>query len=175
MYSKEITFEDFNENEVTQTFYFHISEAEMMDKEFNFEGGSWSEFLQKLVEEEDSGQLYRQFEKFIQMAYGHKSDDGLRFEKDPESTKKFTQHAAYGDIVSSILGTPGEMAVFVNSVFPKSVRTKTAALEGKLGKPITEATRDELIGLIESTETEAVVPQDQDKPVGPPPYQLPNQ
>ena len=50
MLEKKIKYTDFNGTERTETFYFHISKAEMSRKEFTTDGG-YSYYLQRIAEE----------------------------------------------------------------------------------------------------------------------------
>lgn len=137
MYKKTVKFEDFNGNEVTQDFYFHISEAELMNKEMSTEEG-WSTFMERIIKEENKKKLVEEFEWFISFSYGIKSDDGLRFEKSDEIRESLKQHPAYGSIFMDIMADTKSAAEFVNGVFPRSLRNKISEVEEKTGTSISE-------------------------------------
>ena len=91
MIEKKIKYTDFNDVEREESFFFHISKAEMSRKEFTTEGG-YSNFLQRIVDEKDSSKLYKIFEEIVCLSYGEKSEmarDSSRREMENLFTKSF--------------------------------------------------------------------------------------
>lgn len=130
MLEKKIKYTDYNDVEREETFYFHISKADMSRKEFTTEGG-YSNFLQRIVDEKDSTKLYKLFEEIIEMSYGEKSADGKRFirERDGESLfKQFQETPAY-DVLIMELFDPKKAAEFVKGIFPKDIAQQVNADE----------------------------------------------
>lgn len=164
MYSKTMKFEDWDGNEREQTFYFHIDEAEIYNKQAGTEGG-WSEFATKLLENQDYASIVKEYEWFVTFSYGVKSDDGLLFEKSDEIARKFRGHPAYGPLFDEIISNADEMAAFFNGVFPRGMTQKLTELEAKAGKKMSEMTPEEIRAFMEEADKGT---KDQDKPVGPP-------
>ena len=161
MYKKTVTFEDFEGNEVTQDFYFHVSESDVMNKEVGVAGG-WSEFLANIVKEVDEKKLLEEFEWFIAYSYGVKSEDGMYFDKSPEQSERFKQHAAYGKIFMDVVTDTKSASDFINQVFSKDVQNRFAEIEKKAGKPMRELSTEDVQAIIDAES------KDQDKPTGPP-------
>ena len=87
MVSKTITYVDYNGVEKTQTYWFNMSRADLLDLEADTEGG-WEENLRKLIAEQDGRKAYKFFEKFVKDSYGVKTPDG-GFDKDPKHLRAF--------------------------------------------------------------------------------------
>mgnify|MGYP003294226651 CR=1 FL=1 len=92
MYKMTETYTDYDGNERTEDFYFHVTKAEIMEMDFLEEGG-----LQKTVERitatQDRKALMELFKGIVIMAYGEKSPDGRRFMKNEEIKKNFPNRA----------------------------------------------------------------------------------
>jgi len=125
MIEKKITYTDFNDVKRTESFWFHISKAEMSRKEFTTTGG-YSNYLQRIVNEEDPAKLYKIFEEIICLSYGEKTDDGKRFikEKDGEPLyKRLQESPAYDELIMELFDAK-KAAEFVKGIFPKDLVDK---------------------------------------------------
>ena len=87
MLKKTITYKDFNEEEVTEDFFFHLSQAELVELEMSHEGGLVAA-MQRIIETDDRAAIILEFKKIILLAYGKKSLDGKRFIKEPAATRR---------------------------------------------------------------------------------------
>lgn len=117
MLKKEITFNDFNGNEVTKVFYFNLSVDETLELGLSYDGGLES-YIQRLIESEDVMEIYQILKKIVLMSYGEKSDDGLRFIKTLEAQKAFSETNAFSDLMFSFIQKPEEAAKFINAIVP---------------------------------------------------------
>ena len=75
MLKKTITYEDFDGNTVSEDFFFHLSQAELVELELSHKDGL-SESLKRIIEAEDGRGIVAEFKNIILTAYGKKSDDG---------------------------------------------------------------------------------------------------
>lgn len=75
MYAKEITYNDYNGVERKETFLFDLSEAEILEMELSTVGG-FEQYVNKIINAQDTPQLVKLFKELILKAYGVKSDDG---------------------------------------------------------------------------------------------------
>lgn len=135
MIEKVIKYEDFNGVEREEKFYFHISKAEMSRKEFTTQGG-YAGYLERIVKEKDSTELYKIFEEIIGLAYGEKSDDGRRLikERNGESLfKQFQETPAYDELIMELFDAE-KAAEFMKGIFPKDVTSKID--EGEIKRQI---------------------------------------
>ena len=123
MLEKKIKYTDYNGMEREETFYFHITKAEMTRKQFTTDGG-YAQYLEKIAKEKDSAKLYRIFEDIVCLAYGEKSDDGKRFVKEDENGrplyKKFQETPAYDELIMELFDAD-KTAAFIKGIFPADV------------------------------------------------------
>ncbi len=120
MIKKDINFEDFDGNTVTETHYFHLRKDELLDMEFSHEGGL-STTLPEMIKAEDKEQVWLLFKKLVQKAYGVRSEDGRRHIKDPETTKLFIESLAFEALFDEILGDENKAAEFFTGLMPKGM------------------------------------------------------
>lgn len=118
MLKKTITYTDYNGNERTETFYFNLTQAEVVEMETGTNGGM-AEMIQRVVDAKDMPSLIKIFKDIVLRAYGEKSPDGKRFVKSEEISTAFSQTEAYSQIFME-LATDDKAAVdFVNGIIPK--------------------------------------------------------
>jgi len=134
MLKRNITYEDFNGDTVTDTYYFNLSKTELLELEVSYDGGLEAA-IQRIVEAKDNQALVQEFKKLVLLSYGEKSEDGKRFIKNDEAREAFSQTAAY-DALFMELSTDDKAAVdFIQGILPKDF-VKAAAE----AKPVTAPT-----------------------------------
>ena len=82
MLKREIKYEDFNGENVSEVVYFNISKPELIELEVEFNEG-YGKMLERIIETKDNRELIKRFKEIVLLAYGVKSDDGRRFMKSP--------------------------------------------------------------------------------------------
>lgn len=127
MYPKRIKFEDYNGVQHEQTFLFNMTETELTKMQHSYEG-NFQEYVQKLAETKNEGEIIDLIEKFVVMSYGEKSADGQRFVKiAPDGHKlglDFIQTEAY-NVLFMELATDANAAIdFITGILPAKVRGK---------------------------------------------------
>lgn len=127
MLKKTITYRDYNDVERTETFYFHFTEAEILDMEMS-EEGSFTERVQRIIDAKDQAGLMKLIKKFVIDAYGVKSDDGKRFIKNEEVKAAFLESPAYSDIFMEMVTNDELAAEFVNGVIPDTMKKRLAEI-----------------------------------------------
>ncbi|WP_300899401.1 hypothetical protein [Turicimonas muris] len=126
MFKDTVTYEDYNGNMRTETLYFNLSRAEVIQMEMSVNGGLGS-FLENIVKSEDMPAIVEQFTKIIKMSYGVKSDDGKRFIKSDEISETFVQSEAFSEFFIKIISDENYAAKFVNGIMPKVENRQTVA------------------------------------------------
>lgn len=126
MFCKEIEYEDFNGNTRKESFWFHFSKAELMERQMS-EYGGFDKTVQKIIDTNDVPKLVPIFKEFILKAYGEKSEDGRRFIKEDPVTgrplyKNFEETQAYSDYFMLLATDSKAAAEFVNGVMPKDMK-----------------------------------------------------
>lgn len=120
MLKREITYEDYNGETVTDTFYFNLTKTEIIELEVGYEGGLEAA-IQKIIEAKDNKNLIAEFKKIVLAAYGKKSEDGKRFIKSETLREEFAQTAAYDALFMELATSEDAAANFINGIIPKDL------------------------------------------------------
>lgn len=122
MLKRDITYMDFSDppKEVTETFYFHISENEIIELEFEHSSGLEA-FIKKISATEDNKALYAEFKKIVLLAYGERSPDGKRFDKSEELRRNFANHAAFNALIFEFFTKDDAAVDFIKGCLPTSL------------------------------------------------------
>lgn len=128
MIKKTITYKDYNDTERTEDFYFHLTEAELVDMQMS-ESGGLGELIQRVTNARDDIVTYNIFKDLFYRAYGEKSPDGKRFIKTKEVKDAFMQTEAASIIFMSLMQNEEEAAAFVNGIIPKKLLEEAAKVQ----------------------------------------------
>lgn len=118
MISQTITYTDFNNEERTETLYFHMMKSELSEMEFSKAGG-FSAYIQKIVKEEDNYKILESFKELILKAYGEKSEDGRSFIKVKNGkrlSEDFEQTLAFSELFMQLATDQTKMEEFINGL-----------------------------------------------------------
>lgn len=126
MIKKTMTFHDYNGNERTEDFYFHLNKAEIMRMEMSTAGGL-AEKIQRVVATQDQPAIIAIFEDLIQKSYGVKTPDGRGFLKRPEDLEAFMCTEAYSDLFMELATDADKAAEFVNGIIPADLNKQLNA------------------------------------------------
>lgn len=139
MLKKTITYTDFNGDEVSEDFFFHLSKAELVELEMSHEGGM-SATLQRIVDAEDGKAIMSEFKNIILSSYGKRSSDGKRFVKNQLLREEFESTEAYSTLFMELLLNTDAAIEFVNGVVPAGLADEVAKLAGADLKVVEEVT-----------------------------------
>jgi hypothetical protein len=128
MLKREVTYEDFDGNQVTDTFYFNLNRTELIEMEVGYEGGLQAA-LQRIIESKDNKNLIAEFKKIILQSYGMKSEDGKRFIKNDMLREDFQQTAAFDSLFMDLATNDNAAADFIKGILPKGFVTEEKTLE----------------------------------------------
>jgi hypothetical protein len=117
MLKKTIKFKDFNDNEVTEDYYFNLTKSEIAEMELSTKGGMKAQ-LEEIVASEDGAAIIAVFKNLLAKSYGKKSADGRRFAKSPEIWEEFSQSGAYDALFMELVTKADAAAEFVNGLMP---------------------------------------------------------
>lgn len=120
MLKKSITFEDFNEETVTEEHYFNLTKAECVEMEMSHKGGL-KESLEKIVADEDGSQIIEEMRNIILKAYGVRSSDGKRFIKTQTLRDEFESSGAYSALFMEMVTKADAAAEFITGIMPKDM------------------------------------------------------
>lgn len=125
MLEKAIKYTDYNGNERTEKFNFHLTQAELMEMELSFKGGL-SETINRIVATQDGPALIKIFKDLILKAYGVKDLDGRRFIKNDAVREEFSQTEAFSQLFMELATDADKAAEFVNGIMPAGVDMEEA-------------------------------------------------
>lgn len=120
MLKQEITYEDFNGDTRTETFYFNYTRPELLEWELSEKGGM-RKMMQEIVKAEAQKEIVDVFKTFLLNAYGEKTPDGRNHKKTQELKDDFASSAAYATFYMQLAEDADLAARFINGVVPKGM------------------------------------------------------
>lgn len=117
MFEKSIKFTDFFGNEKVEKRYFNLSEAEILDAQFD-KNGDFAMLIQGIANTKDQESLGRLFKEIILRSYGEPSQDGIYFNKSKEIRDRFENSALYNALYMELLFDADKASEFINKVIP---------------------------------------------------------
>lgn len=119
MLKKEITYEDpFTNEEVTQTFYFNLTKAEITEWEFSVDGGL-QQHLTAIVENENGKEIMAAMKELILKSHGKR--EGSNFIKNERIREEFESSEAYSALFWEMCTDAEAATKFMNSIVPKDM------------------------------------------------------
>lgn len=135
MYAKSISYVDYDGNERTETYFFNLNKAELIEMNVSEKGGL-EKTLQRMIDEQDSRRLFEMFKFIILKSVGVKSTDGKRFVKSKEIAEAFEQTEAYSEMVVEFFKDADKAAEFINGIMPADLSEAAAKMEGSVVVPM---------------------------------------
>ena len=123
MIKKTVTYTDFDGNERTEDFYFHLTEQELTEWELSVDGGL-SGVLTRIINSKDNRKLIAIFKDLLIKSYGEKTPDGRGFIKNDEVLSNFTCTQAFSDLYMELASNDKAASEFVNGIMPASLVKK---------------------------------------------------
>jgi hypothetical protein len=116
---KVIRYTNFNDEEVEEEFYFHLTKAELVEFQLsvNDEQGMYGH-IERIVAEENRPELIKLFKELLQMSYGKRSEDGRRFTKNEKILEDFVSTGAYSAALIEILSSTENAIEFYRGILP---------------------------------------------------------
>lgn len=131
MIKKQITYTDYDGNERTESFWFALNQAELLEMNLEKNGGL-SNMITRITETNDYAELSRILKDLIRRSYGVKSDDGKRFVKSPAMTEEFMQTEAYSEMFTELVMDAGATSEFIQGIIPQKLAAQVMAEQKKL-------------------------------------------
>lgn len=123
MIKKTVTYKDFDGNERTEDFYFHLTEQELTEWELSVDGGL-SGVLTRIINSKDNKKIVEIFKDLLLRSYGVKTPDGRGFIKNEEVLNDFKYTQAFSDIYMELATDDKAAADFVNGIIPAGLVEK---------------------------------------------------
>ena len=133
MFKKEITFKDYNGEEKTKDFWFHLKKTEILELAAELPDYVTDNIIDEdgnAVEQDIGHEIYEALGKsgvmkfiksLILKSYGVRSRDGKTFEKSDELTYKFSQTLAFEKLYYDMITKDDVFVEFVNAVIPNNI------------------------------------------------------
>jgi hypothetical protein len=125
MLKKTITYKNFNDEEVSEDFFFHLSKAELVELEMSYKGGL-TEQIQRIAKAQDGKAIIAEFKNIILGSYGERSADGRRFIKNKALRDEFESTEAYSTLFMELVTDAEKAAEFVRGVIPSDLAEEAA-------------------------------------------------
>lgn len=117
MFTKKITYTDYNGVERTESFRFNLTRSEIVEMQLETDGGL-DKLLQRIIDAKEETKLIKLFKTLILKAYGEVSDDGKRFVKNAALSEAFSQTEAYDKLFMELVTDTDAATKFVNEILP---------------------------------------------------------
>lgn len=117
MLTKTMTYKDFNGNDVTETFMFNLTTAEIAELELTASGAEGiGAFIDAILKSKSYDELITFFKRIILKSFGMKSEDGKRFVKSEALSKEFSETNAFSDLFMELISGADAATAFINGI-----------------------------------------------------------
>ena len=121
MLKKDITFENFAGEEVTQTHWFNLSKVQAM--KLVSEHGGMDKYLQNIIDTKNTEGFIDFVEGLVYKAYGKRDESNPEiFDTSKEAKDEFKNSPAFDEVVYSLLTSESEFTEFFFGILPKAMR-----------------------------------------------------
>ncbi len=139
MITRTFTYEGFDGKLYSDTWYFHLNEAESFKiRARNIEG--MDGMLRTLSRTNDGGEIMDLIDAIILSSVGKKSIDGRQFIKNPEVRDEFRQTDAYSQLFMELISDSEKASEFMIGILP-------AKLAAEARKNMAEVSADNVTAL----------------------------
>lgn len=125
MLKRSITYTNFNDETVTEDFYFNFTNPELMEWSVEVDGGMGA-LLEKIIKENNQREILKHVKDIILRAYGEKSEDGRRFIKNDQLREEFSQSAAYVALYEELMTKENAASSFILAILPKDIAAQAS-------------------------------------------------
>ena len=129
MIKKTITYKDFDGNDRSEEYRFHLYKHELIEMNFSAAGGM-DKIIQNIIDTKDTGRMLKIFKDLIMRAYGELSTDGKTFIKVRDGHKlvdDFVQTPAYEALYMELITDDKAAAEFINGIIPNDLKQELAS------------------------------------------------
>lgn len=121
MYVTEVTYKDFEGDEVTEKLYFNLSRADFIRLNAEYDEG-FEKYVRGVIKNGSNKDIFAMFEKLISMTYGIKDPDTHKFRKNRGALEEFMASEAYGEFLVKLFNDTNMMVEFFNKILPAEVQ-----------------------------------------------------
>lgn len=117
MIKKTVTCTDFDGNEYTEDYFFHLTKGDLID--WTTEDGGLVDKITNIANEDDPLKIIPIMKKILIRSYGVKTPDGRGFVKDPEVVKNFQYTEAFSELYTELSTNADKAVEFIEGILPK--------------------------------------------------------
>jgi hypothetical protein len=152
---KDITFEDVDGNEVTETFYFNLNRAEMLEMELRFGDKGLEEHFREVVASNNRGAILDLYKYILCSTVGRR--EGKLFIKNEQITNEFLHGGAYSQMFMDLFNNPTAIVDFFRGVLPTNMQARyDTVIAEETAKDKGPETTQEIVTSAPTTESEPV-------------------
>lgn len=126
MLKKTVTYTNFNDEVCTEDLYFNLTKAEIVELQWSKKEGL-DVMLANMVKAKDTPELLSTLKTFVLKAYGIKTEDGRRFDKNDQIREDFKNSAVYSEVFTDLIETDEKAFEFILGVIPKDIADEVRA------------------------------------------------
>lgn len=120
MLKREITYKNVDGDTITDTFYFNISQTELIELEVENKNGL-TELIKQIVATDNRKELVALLKKIVLLSVGKRSEDGKRFIKNDEIREEFSQMNAFDVLFMEMAINEGKASEFIKGALPSEM------------------------------------------------------
>jgi hypothetical protein len=114
---------DFDGNERTEDFYFHLKESDLVELNLGVTGGL-EKMIRQIIAAQDMPEIMKLFKQLITMSYGVKTPDGKGFHRSKELVESYLETNAYSDFFIELVSNPDKAGEFVAGIIPSDLQER---------------------------------------------------
>lgn len=123
MLKKDITYTNFNDEQVTVTEYFNLNKTQAM--RYVSSGGGLDQYVQKLIDEKDNDKFIDFVEDLIYRSYGKRDPENPDvFDTSVEAKEAFFKTPQCDELTYQLLTVDGAFTDFIMGIMPKDIRDR---------------------------------------------------
>ena len=131
MLKKLVSYTDYNDDQRTDTFYFHLSKYEWVELEAYTKGGLIPN-LENAIETKNAKKTVDLLKKIILRAYGEKNPETGMFEKSDERSIQFSRTEAFSELFYELAYNEEASKAFFMGLIPPDIREQAAAMSAPI-------------------------------------------
>lgn len=144
MFAKTFEYKGYDGNMHKETWWFNLSESEILKLELGSVGGI-NGLMNRMLREEHPEKIVETFERIILGAVGERSADGRRFlKRNGAVAEDFRETPAYDQLFLELVSSGEALATFLKGAIPEEVRQNVEKAEAERAKEQEEKDKPEL-------------------------------
>lgn len=117
MIKKDFTYTNFDGEQVTETWWFHLFKSEMIKMHMYDPSGDLEAMLKRIVADGKPKEIIDTFDSIIKLAVGKRSADGKRFIRNQELIDEFFQTPSYDEFFCQLVTDANFAVEFLRGAF----------------------------------------------------------